>query len=533
VFRLFRGPAILFAIALIVASACAPAATPGGSAPSGAAATLVYDADISDLISLDPAVAYEFSGVLLVHNAYETLVRFEGSDLSTIKPGLAQKWEITDAGDHWAVVFHLRSGAKFASGNPLTADDVVFSLQRVIKLNKSPAFLLTDIAGLKPESITATDPSTVSINLPKTASPQAFLSVLTFTVGGVVDAKEVKSHDSGGDLGSGWLLDHSASSGPYAVDHWTKNAEVLVKANANYGGGAKPTLGAVLVKHVPESTNQQFALEKGDADVARNLSPQQITALSGKPGVTIASGDSLLLVYVGMNVKVKPLDDVRVREALRVAIDANGIVKDLLKGNGKNVQGIVPAGLAGYNNATPFQQDLDKAKALLKDAGQDKVALELLVPTGSAPGGVAWADLAAKLQADWAKIGVTVTIKQTTQAELLTSYRAQKGQLVLILWGPDFPDPDANVGPFTDYKAKSIGYRNAWDDPIGDKGRAAALITDPEKRGAAYKEITDYVLHNGPYAVLYQPTEQFGLRSNVKGFAWSPMGWTDFATMSK
>ena len=176
-FRLSRNPAILLLIALLVAAACAPAATPGGTAPSGAAATgaaaptsagaagtLVYDADNSDLISLDPAVAYEFSGVLLVHNVYETLVRFEGSDLSTIKPGLAQKWEITDAGDHWAVVFHLRSGAKFASGNPLTADDVVFSVQRVIKLNKSPAFLLTDIAGLKPESITATDPSTVSFS---------------------------------------------------------------------------------------------------------------------------------------------------------------------------------------------------------------------------------------------------------------------------------------------------------------------------------------------------------------------------------
>ena len=539
-FRSFHSSAIPLLIALLVASACGPAATPANTAPSGAAATaagaagtLVYDADISDLISLDPAVAYEFSGVLLVHNVYETLVRFEGSDLSTIKPGLAQKWEITDAGDHWAVVFHLRSGAKFASGNPLTADDVVFSLQRVMKLNKSPAFLLTDIAGLKPESITATDPSTVSIKLPKTASPQAFLSVLTFTVGGVVDTKVVKSHDTGGDQGSGWMLDHSAASGPYAIDHWTKNAEVLLKANANYGGGAKPALGAVLVKHVPESTNQLFALEKGDADVARNLSPQQLAALKGKPGVTIATGDSLLLIYVGMNVKVKPLDNVKVREALRVAIDAKGIVNDLLKGNGKIVQDIVPAGLAGYNDAKPFQQDVDKAKALLTDAGQDKVALELLVPTGSAPGGVAWADLAAKLQADWAKIGVTVTIKQTTQAELLTSYRAQKGQLVLILWGPDFPDPDANVGPFTDYKAKVIAYRNGWDDPIAEKSRAAALITDPAARVAAYKVITDYVLHNGPYAILYQPTEQFGLRSNVKGFAWSPMGWTDFAAMSK
>jgi peptide/nickel transport system substrate-binding protein len=104
----------------------------------------------------------------------------------------------------------------------------------------------------------------------------------------------------------------------------------------------------------------------------------------------------------------------------------------------------------------------------------------------------------------------------------------------MIYWGPDFPDPDANVGPFTDYAAKSIAFRNGWDDKtIAAKGRDAALITDAAKRTTAYKEITEYVLHNGPYAVLYQPTELFGLRSNVKGFAWNPMGWLDFASITQ
>src|SRR5438445_509083 len=157
-----------------------------------------------------------------------------------------------------------------------------------------------------------------------------------------------------------------------------------------------------------------------------------------------------------MNVTVKPLHNVNVREALRTAIDYDGIVKDLFKGGAKKVQDIVPAGLAGYNESTPFQADVNKAKSLLQQAGQTAITLELLVPTGPAPGGVAWADLAAKLQSDWKNIGVTVNIKQTTQADLLGTYRAQKGQLVMILWGPDFPDPDANVGPFTDYAAKAI-----------------------------------------------------------------------------
>jgi peptide/nickel transport system substrate-binding protein len=536
-----RHSSIVLAAALLVAAACAPATSPsagGASAtPSasagGAASTLVWYGDVSDLISLDPAVAYEFSGILLAHNAYETLVRFEGADLSTIKPSLAQSWDIKDSGASWDITFKLKSGVKFASGNALTADDVVYSFQRVIKLNKSPAFLFTDIAQLKAESVKATDPTTVVVTLPKTASAQAFLSILTFTIGGVVDSKEVKGKESGGDSGSGYLLDHSSGSGPFVIDHWTKNSEVLLKSNPNYGG-TKPALSGVLVKHVPEQTNQQFALERGDADIARNLGAQQIAALQGKPGVTTTSGSSLQLVYVGMNVTVKPLDNVNVREALRTAVDYDGIVKDLLKGNAKKVQGIVPAGLAGYDESTPFQADVAKAQALMKQANQDKVTLELLAPTGPAPGGAAFSDLAAKLQSDWAKIGVTVNIKQTTQADLLTTYRAQKGQLVMIYWGPDFPDPDGNVGPLTDYAAKSIAYRNGWDDKTyAEAGRKAALITDPAARAAAYKEITNYVLHNGPYVILYQPTQPFGLRSNVKGFVWSPMDWTDFAAISK
>ena len=537
-FRQLRYTSMILAVAALVAAACGAPTTPGAGtgsvAPSagGAASTLVIDRDTSDLISFDPAVLYEFSAVFATHNVYETLVKFEGTDLTTPKPGLATSWDIKDSGSNWDITFKLKSGVKFASGNPLTADDVVYSFQRAIKLNKSPAFLFTDIAGLKSESVKATDATTVVVTMPKTSSTQTFLVILTFTIGGIVDSKDLKTRETGGDFGSAYLLDHSAGSGPFMLDHWTKNTEFLLKANPNYGG-TKPTLSGVLFKHVQEPTNQQFALEKGDIDIANDLGSEQIAALQGKAGVTTTSADSLLLVYVGMNAMFKPLDNVKVREALRTAVDYDGIVKDLLKSNGKKVQGIVPKGLAGYNESTPFQADVNKAKSLLQEAGQTSVTLEFLVPTGSAPGGVAWSDIAAKLKSDWAKIGVTVNIKQTTTADLLATYRAQKGQLVMINWGPDYPDPGANVNPFTDYKAKSISFRNGWDDPIATKAHEAELITDPAKRVAAYKEITDYVLHNGQYIVLYQPSELFGLRSNVKGFNWSSIGWAELASVTK
>jgi peptide/nickel transport system substrate-binding protein len=556
-----RSPLMIFiSLALVILTACGPAApttAPGApqvteppaeatEAPATTAATepaaateapisventLSISSNISDLITLDPAVVYEYSGILVTHNVYQTLVTFVGSDLQTIKPGLADSWETTDAGDHWELTFKLHPGNTFASGNPITADDVVYSFNRVIAINGSPAFLFTDVAGLTADSVTAVDPETVQINLPKTASPAAFLAVLTNTVASVVDSKEVMAHETGDDHGSAWLLDHSAGSGAYVLDHWTQEVEVLLTANPNFNGD-KPALNSVLISHVPESANQLTALQRGDADIALNLTAEQLATLSGD--AASVKGSDLRLFYLGMNVAVPPLDKTEVREALRMAIDYDGIVNDLLSGNAQKVQTIIPSPMFGFNPDAPFQQDVEGAKALLEQAGVSDVSLEMLIPDGAAPGGVQWSDLAAKLQSDWDQAGITVTIKQVTFAELLDAYRAQGAQLALLYWGPDFADPDTNVTPFTNYEAKSIAWRNSWNDPdIAAKAKAAALMTDAAEREAAYKEITDYVLHNGPYAVLYQPAALFGVRNTVQGFEWNPMGFTDFWSIVK
>jgi peptide/nickel transport system substrate-binding protein len=526
---------ILISLTLVVLTACSPAAPAAAPTeiPVSVENTLTIASNINDLITLDPAVVYEYSGILIAHNVYQTLVTFVGADMQTIKPGLADSWETKDAGDHWELTFKLHPGNKFASGNPITADDVVYSFNRELTIQPPPppVFLFTGIAGLTADSVTAVDPETVQINLPKTSSPGAFLAILTNNIASVVDSKEVKAHETNGDNGTAWLLDHSAGSGAYVVDHWTKDVEVLLTANPNFNG-PKPALTSVLISHVPESANQLTALQAGDADIALNLTAEQLATLSGD--ATSVKGQDLRLFYVGMNATVPPLDKVEVREALRTAIDYDGIVNDLLSGNAQKVQTIIPDPMFGFNSDAPFQQDVDGAKALLEQAGVSDVSLEMLVPSGAAVGGVQWSDLAAKLQSDWAQIGVTVNIKQVASAELLAAYREQKGQLVLINWGPDFADPDTNVTPFTDIKAHSIAFRNAWDDAdIAAKAKAAALMTDQAEREAAYKEITEYVLHNGPYAVLYQPAALFGVRNTVQGFEWNPMGFTDFWSIVK
>lgn len=499
-----------------------------------AADTLVYVHDITDMISLDPAVAYEFSGILAATNIYDTLVAFEGEDLTTLKPRLATSWFIRDNGSRWSVTLKLRPGVKFSTGRPVTAKAVAFSFDRVIALNKSPAFLFKEVAGMNEGDTIPVGTDTVVVSLPKTASPQAFLSVLTFTVAGIVDPDEVMAHQVGTDRGEAWLRNHSAGTGPYTLDRWDPESRVVLVANPNYWG-PKPNLARVIISHVPESSTQKFLLESGDADIAADLSPEQARDLATKPNVTVQKGKLLQLVYIGMNSKLPPLDNPKVREAIRASIDYDGIIRNLLRGEARKVQTIIPEGLFGFNPSTPFQQNIAQAKRLLAEAGKgDGFSIELLVPTGPAPGGVKWADLAAKVQSDLAQAGIKVDIKETTQAQLLNVYRAQKGQMVMILWGPDFPDPDGNATPFADYDAKVIAWRNQYSDADAAKlAKQANLEPDLMKRQALYRQLTEKVLHDGPYVILYQPLTRFGLRANVSGFVWNPMAFAEFRNVSK
>jgi peptide/nickel transport system substrate-binding protein len=138
--------------------------------------TLVFGGDFSDLITLDPGQAYEFSGTLVLDNIYERLVRFEGTNLSEVKPGLAESWTVAPEGDGNKITFTLRD-AQFSSGNPVTAADVVYSLERVIKLTEAgvlsmpSSFLLTDVAKLAVGSVVAVDDKTVDMILPAGVNP--------------------------------------------------------------------------------------------------------------------------------------------------------------------------------------------------------------------------------------------------------------------------------------------------------------------------------------------------------------------------
>ena len=521
---------LLLVFGLLLSACAAPAspaetgATAGEAAGDGAVGreeTLIYATDSTDLITLDPAVAYEFSGILIVGNMYESLVSFNPGEAELV-PVLANGWDVTEDGDMWTITFTLDPAATFASGNPVTAEDVAFSWTRAMEINKSPAFLLTDVCAMTPENIIPVDAGTLELKLPTTVSPQVCLAVLTFSTAAVLEKAAVEPN-MGDDMGEAWLNDNSAGSGPYVLDRWDRSVSITLNANPDYWGGVVPAMKRVILQNTEEMANLQAAIETGDADIVQDLGSEQSAALAGNPDITLNSGLSTLLAYVGMNATKPPLDNPDVREAIRYAVNYEDIIT-LLGGNAQLVQEIIPIGFLGHTGNNPFSQDIDKAKELLAQAGvAEGTEIDFLVPTGTGPGGIEWPTLAAKLQADIEQTGLKLNIQQLQTSELLNIYRAQDGELVLMNWGPDFPDPDGNATPFANWDATSLAWRNDWNDPVAiEMSKAAAVELDPAKRTQMYAELVDYVQHNGPYVMLYQPTRVFGVRNNVQGFIYDP-----------
>ncbi len=534
--RFHAGLSLLVLLALLVACA-APAAAPTGSESStessseaattpgevSRADTLIFAADITDILTLDPAVAYEFSGIQAEGSIYQTLVSFKEGETGP-QPQLADSWEVTEDGDMWVITFALNPDATFASGNPVTAADVVYSWSRAIELNLSPAFLLIDVAQVTADNMSAVDEKTFEVKIPKSVSPQVFLSVITFTVAAVVDQAVVEAN-AGDDMGSAWLNDNSAGSGPYVLNSWDREVQVVLDANENYWGDA-PAMKRVIMQNVTESANRQASIETGDADIVQDLGPEQKTVLEGNPDVQIVSASDTLLIYIGMNAQVPPFDNPDVREAVRYAINYDEIIA-LTGGDAELVQEVIPAGFLGHTGNNPFSQDLDKAKELLAGAGYgDGLEVTALVPSDYPAGPIDFPTLATKVQNDLEKVGITLNLQQLQVSELLNIYRSEDGatkQMVFILWGPDFPDPDGNITPFTNYEARSIAWRNGWDAPeLAQMAKDATLLETPEERVAMYADLTERILHEGPYAILYQPIKTFALRSNVTGFTYNP-----------
>ncbi len=513
------------------------AVLPGRSAPAyGTTQTVVIATDISSVVSLDPQVSFEFTTPDRL--CYSNLVEFQRGNLEQPRPSVASSWTVSK--DARVYTFRLKSGIKFASGNVLTADDVVYTFERVVNIPKDPASWLITQMGIDAknvdQAVKAADPQTIVITLPKPFSPGAFLSIMANTVAGIVDSKTVKAHVAGGDWGKAWLDDHSAGSGPYQMVKWERQVTIELVANPNYSLGQAPSIKRIIWPNIMENTVQRNMLTRGDADIVTGLSASQLAAVRQDPRFYVSQIADLGMEYVGMDVKnVAAFGKPEVRRAVKYALDYDGIVRDLLAGNGLPLQGIVPKGLFGYEPSLPFKHDPARAKQLLAEAGfGGGFTADLLAPNGTAAGGIAAGDLASKIKSDLAAVGITVNVRQLAASELYQTYRAQKSQMVLANWYVDYPDPDDFAKPFGDYTQKSLAWRlQYYNDPLAKLVGDAASLENTPQRAALYKRINEMAMQDGPFAIIYQPMLSYAVSKRIQHFVVDAVNGIDFFSLVK
>ncbi len=510
--------------------------------------TLVLGFAFDDIISLDPAEAFELSTAEVTANTYNKLVGLNPSDTSKVVGELADSWTISD--DGLTYTFKLKPDLKFASGNPLTAEDVAFSFERAVKLDKSPAFLLTQF-GLTSDNVTekakAADDSTFVLTVDKPYASSFVLNVLTSTVASVVDKKLVMENAASvtpsdeykydTDFGNAFLKTGYAGSGPFKTREWRANEVVVLERNDNYFGEKAP-LARVIYRHMKESTGQRLALENGDIDVARNLEPGDVEAISGKEGLEVTSAPKGTIYYFSLNQKNETLAKPEVIEALKYLVDYDAIGETLIKGIGTIHQTFLPAGQLGALDETPYTLNVEKAKELLAKAGlADGFTITMDVRNTQPVTGIA-----ENVQQTMAQAGIKLEIIPGDGKQTLTKYRARQHDMYIGQWGSDYFDPNSNADTFT-YNSdnsdegtnKTLAWRNAWDPAeLSEKTQAALLEKDTDKRAAIYQELQKDVLAKGPYVILFQQTEVAGYSDKLKNYKLGPSFDTNFVnTVSK
>jgi peptide/nickel transport system substrate-binding protein/oligopeptide transport system substrate-binding protein len=473
-------------------------------APASAAGTIVitYKDDVS---TLDPAIGYDWQNWSIIKSLFDGLMDYKPGTTELV-PSLAESYEISNDGKTFT--FKLRPGVKFHNGREVTADDVKYSIERVLDpATQSPgAGFFGSIA-----SITVVDPHIVKFDLSR---PDAtFLHVMAINFSHVVPKEEVAKY--GADFGH-----HPVGSGAYKFGEWVLGQRLVIEKNPDYWDKNAPHLDKVTFEFGQEPTVALLRLQKGEVDVLGDgIPPAQFIEVRDDPQYKgqIVEGGQLHTGYVTMNVKIKPFDDVRVRRAVNMAINKDRIVR-IINNRAVPANQPLPPSMPGYiKDFKGYAYDPAKAKALLKDAGLgDGFSTELYVyNTDPNP------RIAQAIQQDLAAIGIKAELKSLAQATVIAAGGDGTAPMIWsggMAWIADFPDPSNFYGPILGCGgAVKGGWNWSWycNQDLDKKAGEADAITDPakaEERNRLWGEIYAKIMEDAPWAPVFNE-QRFTMRS--------------------
>ncbi|MGH2935268.1 MAG: ABC transporter substrate-binding protein [Gaiellaceae bacterium] len=517
------------ALALVAALAALSAVL--GTARSGAATTrtsadtkTLIVAVPSDIQNLDPTLSSADTETQeLLTNVYDWLIDYKvdakGGQLfgepNQFVGQIAKSYTWNKA--KTVVTFHLRPGLKFSNGDPLDANAVKFTYDRIFAQNGVTAALTKMAAVKNANSITVANPTTVAFHMTK-ANTLLFGNMAQFGHS-ILDPKVVKPHETKADpYAHNWLSSHvgGTAQGPFVLQSWTPGSQWVLAPNPHFWG-PKPKVNQVIFKVIPDASSRLALLKSGAVDIAYNLPLKDVKGLQSDSSVKIVNQPSRFVVFLGMNSKVKPFNNVKVREAISYAVPYQTIIEQVLQGYGRQLTSPIPFGTPTHTDEYfTYQTNIAKAKQLLAQAGYPKgFSTTMYVASGVDEG----QETAIWVQQALKQIGINMQIQQLPGANFTA--RLQKHDLPFFFfnnWISINNDPFYHL--YWLFDSACCDYTNYSNPTVTKAINANLLSTSTAARAAASLAIQKQVMHDAPWVFLYQPNWVLAMRSNVHGYAY-------------
>ena len=461
-------------------------------------------------------------------NIYDRLVEIEVDDQGTSKivPSLAEDWDIS--GDGLEYTFHLRQGVKFQNGNDFTAEDVVYTFNRLLTVQggvntelldqvKGAAELIEGSADTL-EGVEAVDDYTVKVTLKEPFA--AFLSCLTAPGLSIYDSEATEA--AGDQFGMDPAV--TVGTGPFKFAGWTFNDQLVLEKNEDYWKGA-PELPGVVIKIIPDTETQTMMFESGELDL---IDLDFVTDAADRFLETypdqIVQGPRVGITYFTMNFNIDPFQDVKVRQAVQMAIDRQAILDALYGGRGQVEHGIYPFGLIGFNDGkNKISYDPEGAKALLTEAGYGSGFTMELAADASASDTVTMALEIIKEQL--AEAGIHAEIKNYDESTWLETRKAGELGSFMSTWTADFNDPENFIYTFFGNEEKTrIRSINYPDTAVMSRVSKARGIVNEDERLAEYQALEEKLIHeDAAWVPMYSRMHLWAVSKRVQNFkpVWS------------
>jgi ABC-type transport system substrate-binding protein len=498
---------ILAAGALAASILLAPALTKDACADQpkqGGEAVVTFK---DDLATLDPAIGYDWNNWSIIKSIFSGLMDYKPGT-TELTPDLAESYAISD--DGLTYTFRLRSGLKFQNGRALTSADVRYSIERAVNPKTQcpgAGYFGTikgydDVAAGKATALSGlATPDDMTVVFTLTRPDATFLHIMAINFAFIVPKEEVEKY--GADFGH-----HPVGAGAYKFVEWQLGQKLVLERNKDYHIAGVPYLDKITFEFGQDPTVALLRLQKGEVDLLGDgIPPAQFLQVTSDPknkDLWVA-GAQMNTDYVTMNVKVKPFDNVKVRQAVNMAINKDRVIQ-IINGRAKPANQVLPPSLPGYDAAFQgYAFDPAKAKALLAEAGYPEGFSTTLYSTDIDP----QPRIAQAIQQDLAGIGIKAEIKSLAGAAVIEA-GGTEGQAPMIwsggmAWIADFPDP-------SDFYTVILGCAGAvkggWNwpwycnpdlDKRADKADSMVAANQQAARADAWKSIYDDVMKDAPW----------------------------------